>query len=278
MVVATKTNRLMALLLPLFVAVNSFVHQRHVRPLESARRPFQASRLLSSKEEGSNFLKRIFEGDLAPPATRPKLEVGPSPSLPLSGGRASLLLIQAEALLAPAAEFFDEKTDGWALDYANLTPESEETVIGRTFLATNVAYAAAGLVLSLQGETLLGFMTEIVSVASFCYHYTQLQQPYNRTNDATVKLALTVDYILAITSIVIGLVYLLTDQTLPPIEGLVSAVMGIGCLLACWRWEQGMPYIVLHSLWHLFSALRYVLVDLYLTGCVCITVYWLIGF
>ena len=171
----------------------------------------------------------------------------------LSGGRSSLVMLSSA--LAPAAEFLDESTDGWALSYADLTPESEQTTIGRAFLATNIVYALVGFGLSAHGEALLGFMTELVSVASFCYHYTQLQQPYNRTDDATVKLALMVDYVLAVSSILIGLFYLVADQSLPPVEATASSAVGISCLLACWRWEKGQPYIVFHSLWHVFSAI-----------------------
>jgi hypothetical protein len=169
-----------------------------------------------------------------------------------SSGRSSLLLLSSA--LAPVADFLENSTDGWALSYADLRPESEETVIGRSFLATNLAYASVGLLLSSQGEVVLGFMTELVSIASYCYHYTQLQQPYDRTDDATVKLALLVDYFLAVSSISLGFFYLLEDKTLPSPEVMAGSAIGIGCLLACWVWEKGYPYIVLHSLWHVFSA------------------------
>eukprot|EP00529_Nitzschia_sp_RCC80_P029286 CAMPEP_0113468352 /NCGR_PEP_ID=MMETSP0014_2-20120614/15309_1 /TAXON_ID=2857 /ORGANISM="Nitzschia sp." /LENGTH=322 /DNA_ID=CAMNT_0000360735 /DNA_START=101 /DNA_END=1065 /DNA_ORIENTATION=+ /assembly_acc=CAM_ASM_000159 len=171
------------------------------------------------------------------------------------GGRTSQILLQAQTALAPAAEIMQEKTDGWALSYADLTPESEETFVGQAFLATNIAYAMGGALLSVQGEPALACLLEIVSVASFAYHYCQLAAPYNRTEESTVQLALMVDYIFAFSSIILGLIYLLTDQTLPPIEGIASAVAGITCLLACWKWEKGLPYIYLHSLWHIFSAI-----------------------
>lgn len=187
-------------------------------------------------------------------AMEPRMRLGPIDRRPLSSGRASLLL-QAETVLAPVSEVLQEKTGGWALSYANLTPESEQTVVGQTFLATNVAYAVVGLVLSSQGETFLAFLLEMVSVASFAYHYAQLAEPYNRTQDSTVKLALMLDYALAFASIGLGLLYLLADQTLPPIEGIASSIIGIACLLACWKWERGLPYIGFHSLWHIFSAL-----------------------
>jgi hypothetical protein len=239
--------------------VNAFVQQKWpLAPGIAARRPFRESLFLLSKENEPSSLESFFEGLFA---DRPRSETEQnrlSSAADLPTGRTSLLVLQAEAVLAPAVELLDEMTDGWALSYADLTPESEETPIGRSFLATNIAYAIVGALLSFQGETLLGFMTEIVSVASFCYHYTQLQQPYMRTRDATVKLALLVDYTLAITSIMIGLVYLVTDQTLPPIEGVITCILAIACLLSCWRWEKGLPYVFWHSLWHIFSAARYV--------------------
>ena len=145
-----------------------------------------------------------------------------------------------------------DATDGWALGYADLSPESESTPIGQAFLASNIAYALAGLFLSIQGETILGFLLEVVSIGSFVYHYTQLQASSARDNN--VRLALFIDYTLAFTSIFVGLAYLIMDQHLPPVEGLVSGGIGVACLLACWVWEQGLPYIILHSLWHFFSA------------------------
>ena len=131
---------------------------------------------------------------------------------------------------------------------------SERTVTGQLFLATNIAYTIVGAVLSLQGEVVLGIFSEICSVASFIYHYNQLQQPYGRTKDSTVRLALLVDYFFAITAILIGLFYLVVDHAIPPPEGIAIALLGIVCLLSCWVWEEGLPYIILHGLWHLFSA------------------------
>lgn len=168
--------------------------------------------------------------------------------------RLSLILLSAKDALAPAAQVLDDATDGWALFYADLSPENETTSVGRAFLATNIAYALVGLLLTIQGDVILGLLTEVVSVASFIYHYTQLQASGMRTPDATVRVALMVDYIFAFTSIFVGLIYLVSDQQLPPIEGFVSAFAGLSCLFACWIYEKGYPYILLHSFWHLFSA------------------------
>jgi len=153
--------------------------------------------------------------------------------------RSSVLQRRVVTALTPASDFLDDISGGWALSYADMRPESENTVLGQVFLATNIAYAIVGYVLSSQGEFLLGFMTELCSIASFSYHFSQLKQPYNRATDSDVKLALLVDYFLAITSIFIGIYYMTIDQALPPLPGLISMFLGIGCLLSCWIWEKG---------------------------------------
>jgi hypothetical protein len=171
----------------------------------------------------------------------------------LSGSRVSMIITKTQDALSPAARALDFATDGWALSYANLAPETESSPVGQAFLASNIAYALTGIFLTLQGDVFLGFLTELVSVASFTYHYTQLQA-YDNAQDSNVRLALMIDYILAFSTIFVGLAYILMDQQLPPIDGLVSGGVGIACLLLCWVWERGLPYILLHSLWHLFSA------------------------
>lgn len=156
--------------------------------------------------------------------------------------------------LTPVVQVIDDASSGWALSYADLSPETEATPVGQAFLATNTAYAIVGLLLTFNGDPLLGILTEIASIASFIYHYTQLQASNNHMKDGSVRLALLIDYICACTAILVGVAYLVMDHQLPPIESLLSGGAGIGCLLLCWVWEYGLPYIVLHSLWHLFSA------------------------
>jgi hypothetical protein len=166
----------------------------------------------------------------------------------------STLVLKAQDALSPIARVMDDASDGWALSYADLSPESERSPIGQAFLATNIAYAIVGLILSINGDPFLGILTEVASIASFIYHYVQLQASNNRVQDSSVRFALLIDYICASTAILVGLVYLAMDHQVPPIEGIISGGAGIGCLLLCWVWEYGLPYIFLHSLWHLFSA------------------------
>jgi hypothetical protein len=180
--------------------------------------------------------------------------VGSSSPHDINGGLVSLILLQAEDAFKLASQAMDDATGGFAFGYADLSPESETTPVGQAFLASNIVYAVVGILLGMQGEVVLGMLTECASIASFIYHYTQLQASKDDTLDGTVRLALLIDYVIAFSSIFVALAYLLMDQHLPPMEGIVSGGVGLACLFACWVWEKGLPYIILHSLWHFFSA------------------------
>ncbi|KAG7348489.1 hypothetical protein IV203_017194 [Nitzschia inconspicua] len=151
-------------------------------------------------------------------------------------------------------EYLYENTEGWAFSYADLRPASERNFMGHVFLATNLAYVLAGSALLLEKDYLLGCMTELCAVASFQYHFQQLQQPYQRAKDEAVRVALTIDYVTALSSIGIGIAYLVQDHSLPSGQLLATATTGLVFLLLGWIWEEGLPYVVLHSCWHIFSA------------------------
>lgn len=156
-----------------------------------------------------------------------------------------------EDFVAPVSNVLDDVTGGWALSYANLDPEDETTPIGISFLATNIAYGLAGSLLVSQGNTFLGILTELACFASFLYHFTQLK--YGQEGSRIVRLALLTDYFFALSAILVGSIQLLLSHQLP-IEALGGGALAIASLGACWVWEEGVTYIVLHSLWHLFSA------------------------
>ena len=163
-----------------------------------------------------------------------------------------MIQAQTEGIIQPAADALDDATDGWALTYADLSPETQNTPVGQAFLASNLAYAGAGLALSIQGDLFLGLLVECASVASFVYHYSQLDEA---SKNDTVRFALFVDYVMAFASIFAGLGYILMDGQIPPIEGLISAAVAISFfLLGNTVCSEGMAYVVVHSLWHVFSA------------------------
>ncbi|CAB9519863.1 expressed unknown protein [Seminavis robusta] len=156
-----------------------------------------------------------------------------------------------EDFVAPISDVLDDTTGGWALSYANLEPETESTPIGISFLATNIAYGLAGSLLVAQGNTFLGALTELACIASFGYHYSQLK--FGQEGSRIVRLALLVDYFFALSAIAVGSVQLIFAHSIPP-EIFVSGAAAIVSLGLCWVWEEGITYIFLHSLWHLFSA------------------------
>jgi hypothetical protein len=80
------------------------------------------------------------------------------------------------SVFRPVAEFIDSNTGGWALSYADCTPEDETTLGGVAFLLTNVAYLVVGGVLWNMGEVTLGLLTEVAGIFSYIYHYNQVRE------------------------------------------------------------------------------------------------------
>lgn len=156
-----------------------------------------------------------------------------------------------EEFVAPVSNVLDGVAGGWALSYANLDPEDETTPIGISFLATNIAYGLCGFLLVSQGNAFLGVLTELACFASFCYHYSQLK--FGQEGSRIVRLALLMDYFFALSAILVGSTQLFFSHQLP-VEALGGGALAVTSLGLCWVWEEGVAYIVLHSLWHFFSA------------------------
>lgn len=73
----------------------------------------------------------------------------------------------AFGILTPLAKSLDSVSGDWALSYADLYPATPRTIEGQAFLATNVCYAVAGIVLAIQGDWLFAAMTELAGIVSF---------------------------------------------------------------------------------------------------------------
>ena len=170
-----------------------------------------------------------------------------SPQLLASSG----LFSAFSNVLTPAAVAIDDATNGFALAYADLSPETESTSIGQLFLATNVAYTIMGLFCLSYGNVWFGAITEAASVASFAYHYNQLANP---KDSAAVRLVLMIDYVFAFSCLGTASWYLITDFAAVPIEALIASGLAIFFLGLSWIWEAGVPYCINHGLWHLFGA------------------------
>ena len=164
------------------------------------------------------------------------------------------LLQTIEVVTAPVQTILDEYSSGWALSYADLAPDTSETTPGRVFLATNLAYLLAGVVLQWQGANELGLATDLCAAFSFQYHYQQLEV----TN--TVRAALLLDYVFAAVAMGLATFYLVTSvavTSLLTVNVAVAvglAVVALSCLGLSWKYEYGQPYMFWHGLWHLASA------------------------
>lgn len=161
---------------------------------------------------------------------------------PLLDNMSSQLASAAE----PVQELLDEYSAGWALSYADLSPEKPDTPIGVSFLATNLAYFFAGMLLFVRGDAFFGLLTDVTALASFNYHYTQLEAS-GKTKDKSVRLALLLDYVFALMSIGVALFYSITSPEFP-LEGLGAGLLALVCLGLCWVWEEGKPYMILSTL------------------------------
>lgn len=155
-------------------------------------------------------------------------------------------------LLLPLAQVLEDVTGGWALTYADLAPETHKTPVGVGFLATNMAYTICGLLLVQSGNVLLGVLTELASVASFAYHFTQLKLGKNQP---IVRVALLVDYVVAAATLLAALVYILqVGVQNVPLDGIIASVLAVVFLFLSWVWEEGLPYVINHGMWHLLGA------------------------
>lgn len=138
--------------------------------------------------------------------------------------------------------------------YPDLTKYSKRNPVGALFLATNIVYSWAGYVVFQQGQTELSLVVEAAGVASFYYHWTQLE--YGPNNIAVVR-ALLLDYLVAVVTVASFLVTLFEASLNSPTQPLVSFVSGLAgmiCLVLSWVYHFDIPYIIFHGLWHVLSG------------------------
>ncbi|GMI05152.1 hypothetical protein TrVE_jg12405 [Triparma verrucosa] len=68
------------------------------------------------------------------------------------------------SFLKPLASSIDKSTGGWALSYADCSPETESTPLGLLFLSTNLGFIVSGLFLISQGLQTLGLLTDLAGI------------------------------------------------------------------------------------------------------------------
>lgn len=146
-------------------------------------------------------------------------------------------------ILSPIAKTLDEVSGDWALSYADLRPATPRTIEGQAFLATNVGYAVAGLILGVQGDWFFAFLTELAGIVSFWYHYSQLEFGQNREE---VRLALLTDYFTAGAALITGGFYMVEmGISGVPLDALITGGAAVVCLSLCWVWEVSFSFILL---------------------------------
>jgi len=162
-------------------------------------------------------------------------------------------------IFSSIAKVLDQATMGFAFHYADLTPETPTTPLGITFLATNFCFIVGGFFTwTQQQDVWLASLTELAGIMSYWYHYCQLE--FGKTKPREVRLALLLDYIVACTTILTGLVYLGQlvgfEQVSDAISNqvLIFGTLSIVCLTLSWAREFGYWYLFWHSMWHISSA------------------------
>lgn len=159
-------------------------------------------------------------------------------------------------IAASTVRFLNETTNGWLLEYADLRPHDPTSIIGKSFLATNVLYVAAGTINIFREDYLFGLIILTAGILSSVYHYLQLHLGPKQLEVEKILVCDNIVALLAVITTVSKLIlYAHSSQLIPwePLSiGLLSLVFfGAGC----WKYNFGMPYIVVHSLWHILSGL-----------------------
>lgn len=176
--------------------------------------------------------------------------------------------------LATFAQTIDERTGGWGLGYADTTPYDDKSIIGILFLATNLFYFWAGFDLLTSKDYLLSATVDVAGACSMYYHWSQIHYGPDRDE---VRYTLLIDYITAFITInltlieVVLLLIKVSNNNLCdfPASAIALGSVSVFCLFGSWTFEYGLPYLVLHGFWHIFSSLSVAGVGSQLSATVC---------
>lgn len=172
----------------------------------------------------------------------------------------TILTLFFVGILAPLAKIVDKKTGKWTLSYADTGPYTDKNAIGLLFLFTNLLYFAVGVNLYATENYLTSVTIESAGLASFYYHWCQIH--YGPGKDE-VRVALLTDYIFAFLAVNITFIEIVLlcinvfssgDGTSFPVTPIVYGLTGLLCLFGSWKYDYELPYVILHGLWHVFSA------------------------
>ena len=150
------------------------------------------------------------------------------------------------------------RTTPWLFSYVDCKPFDDLTLEGRWFLATNLAFVAAGgAMCTTGGSPALGMMFELAGTFSTFYHWAQLR--LGGTAHPFVQIALLIDYLCAIPTLLGGGLYAASAVATGAHLPLAAVACGIGamlafvvaCLPAC---HEPRRYMLVHGMWHVLGA------------------------
>ena len=170
----------------------------------------------------------------------------------LSLAAAAHATLSSKPLVRDAIRLSRPLRDSWAFYYADTSPLTAADPEGCAFLATNIGFAITGAALSSTSQPALGALTECATAGSLLYHYAQLQLG-GSPQRPLVQLAMAIDYVFALPTIVLGTLCAASLDALPPSVTLLS-LAAFASLAAGWRFEKPREYMLCHGLWHVFGA------------------------
>ena len=158
-----------------------------------------------------------------------------------------------------ASSEFDRFIEKYVWSITDTRPYSPRTLVGSLFLATNIGFVITSIYFFRVQDpyaSLTAVLTDIAAVASFVYHYRQL----DLGPDIRVRAVLAIDYVVAISTIVCSLPYfwkiILEYGASNELEVSLSIFLGTASLIffLIGGVSSGLQYITYHSMWHILSA------------------------
>jgi len=141
----------------------------------------------------------------------------------------------------------------WCLSYEDLAPYNENSIEGRLFLATNLAFFGAGQSVMMSGSSFaFGALLDLAGTFSIFYHWAQLR--YGGSDRPEVQLAICLDYATALPSIFLGGFYALELGPAVPASSVICTIIAFSCLARGWDVKRPEEYLLYHSFWHIFGA------------------------
>jgi hypothetical protein len=199
--------------------------------------------------------------------------------------------LDTSSILKPMVDYMVKTSSGaWGRNYHDMAPNTDRTPAGAAFLSTNFVYFITGIILLQKGDVMFSIIVELAGLASFNYHYCQI---HFGSNIEEVRGALLIDNIFAVSATAATIVEMFSfavkagDSVCAPgtlsktlsstlsvlrsvslgefpfelyslqisVDSFWYGVAAVICLYLSWIMEKDVPYMIIHGLWHMLSAL-----------------------